>query len=179
VRRTPLALALAALAAAPAGAAALEPRFDHRDTHGPFAELVLVHDAVARAGAPTASWSHAAVRAGWGFDVSGDGDELLFGAAVSPRWPDDPDRTRVLASLDARYRGYFGSEQLKTFFDVGLWVPLRSRLAAGPLVGIGAAWDFSRSAGVYAAASFGTAFGEARIASLAISAGAQLRFDVR
>ncbi len=178
MRRTPVALAVAALAAAPAGAAALEPRYDHRDTHGPFAELVLVHDAVARPSEPTASWSHSAVRAGWGFDVSGDGDELLFGGAASLSWPDDPDRTRVLASLDARYRGYFGSEQLKTFFDVGLWVPVRSRLAAGPLVGIGAAWDFSRSAGVYAAASFSTAFGGARIASLALSAGAQLRFEM-
>lgn len=177
MRRT-LALALAALAAAPACATALEPRFDHRDTHGPFAELVLVHDVVARAGEPTASWSHSAVRAGWGFDVSGDGDELLLGGAVSSSWPRDPDRTRVLASADARYRGYFGSEQLKTFFDVGLWVPVRSRLAAGPLVGLGAIWDFSRGAGVYASASFSTAFGEARIASLAISAGAQLRFEL-
>ncbi len=178
MRRSPLALALAALAAAPAGAAALEPRFDHRDTHGPFAELVLANDFVARAGEPTATWGHLAVRAGWGFDVSGDGDELLLGGAVAPRWPEDPDRTRVLASVDARYRGYFGTEQLKTFFDVGLWVPIRSRLAAGPLVGIGAAWDFSRGAGVYASASFSTAFGEARIASLAISAGAQLRFEL-
>ena len=178
MRRTPFALALAALAAAPARATALEPRFDHRDTHGPFAELALVHDAVARPSEPTATWSHPAVRAGWGFDVSGDGDELLFGGAVSSSWPDDPGRTHVLASLDARYRGYFGSEQLKTFFDVGLWVPVRSRLAAGPLVGIGAIWDFSRGAGVYAAAAFSTAFGEARIASLWISAGAQLRFEL-
>jgi hypothetical protein len=162
----------------PSGASALEPRFDHRDTHGPFAELVLAHDVVARAGDPTASWTHPAVRAGWGFDVSGDGDDLLVGGAVSGSWPDDPGRRRVLASADARYRGYFGSEQLKTFFDVGLWVPLRSRLAAGPLVGIGAAWDFSRAGGVYAAASFSTAFGEARIASLAISAGAQVRFEL-
>ncbi|HEX9052398.1 MAG TPA: hypothetical protein VF841_17860 [Anaeromyxobacter sp.] len=176
--RRPLALLLAALAAAPAGAAALEPRFDHRDTLGPFAELVLVHDAVARPGQPTASWSHTAVRAGWGFAVSGDGDEILLGGAMSLGWPDDPGRTRVLASADARYRGYFGSEQLKTFFDVGLWVPFRSRLAVGPLVGIGTVWDFSRGAGIYAAASFSTALGEARIASLAISAGAQLRFEL-
>ncbi len=178
MRRTTLALAAAALAAAPTVARALEPRFDHRDTHGPFAELAIVHDVVARAGEPTASWSHAAVHAGWGFDLTGDGDELLLGGAASTSWPGDPERTRVLASVDARYRGFFGSEQLKTFFDVGVWVPLRDRLAAGPLVGIGTAWDFSRRAGVYAAASFSTAFGQARIASLALSAGAQLRFDM-
>ncbi len=167
-----------ALAAAPAGAGALEPRFDHRDEHGPFAELVLVHDVVARAHEPTAALTHGAVHAGWGFDPTGDGNELLFGGTAALSWPADPERTRVLASLDGRYRGYFGSEQLKTFFDVGLWVPLRSRLAAGPLVGIGLAWDFSRRGGVYAASSFSTAIGEARIASLAISAGAQLRFEM-
>ncbi len=177
MRPGPLALA-AVVAAVPAAASALEPRYDHRDQHGPFAELVFVHDAVARPSEPTASWSHAAVHAGWGFDPTGDGNELLFGGALALSWPDDPDRTHVLASVDGRYRGYFGSEQLKTFFDVGLWVPLRSRLAAGPLVGIGTAWDFSRRGGVYASASFATAFGEARIASLSLSAGAQLRFEM-
>ncbi len=177
-RRALLALVSVAVAALPAGGAALEPRFDHRDMHGPFADLVLVHDAVARPSEPTASWSHAMVHAGWGFDPTGDGGELLLGGSVSLSWPDDPDRTHVLATVDARYRSYFGSEQLKTFFDVGVWVPVRSRLAAGPLVGLGAAWDFSRRGGVYAAASFSTAFGEARIASLAVSIGAQLRFDM-
>ncbi len=175
----PSRLVLGVLAAAvPAPGSALEPRYDHRDLHGPFVELVLVHDAVARPSEPTASWGHAAVHAGWGLDPTGDGNELLFGGTVALTWPDDPDRTRVVASVDGRYRGYFGSEQLKTFFDVGIWVPLRSRLAAGPLVGLGTAWDFSRRGGVYASASFATAFGEARIASLSVSAGAQLRFEM-
>jgi hypothetical protein len=84
----------------------------------------------------------------------------------------------VLLELDARYRGYFGSEQLKTFFDVGAWAPLRSRLAIGPLVGIGVAWDYARSGGLYVAASFGTAFGQARIAEGSVSAGWQLRFEM-
>jgi hypothetical protein len=170
--------ALAVLAAVPVLAAALEPRFDHRDTHGPFLEALRAHDTVARSGEATASSWRNAVRAGWGFDASGEGDELLFGATLALSWPDDPDRTRVLAALDARYRGYFGTEQLKTFFDVGLWVPVRDMLAAGPLVGLGLAWDFGRRSGVYAAAAFATAFGEARIASLSVSAGAQLRFGV-
>jgi len=180
VRRTrPLAALLAlALAALPAGAAALEPRFDHRDTHGVFAEVLLAYDTVARSGEPTASAWRPGLHAGWGFDVTGEGDDLLFGAALALHWPDDPERTQVLVALDVRYRGYFGTEELKTFFDVGVWAPVYERLALGPLVGIGAAWDFGRGGGVYASAAFATAFGEARVASLVLSAGAQLRFDL-
>lgn len=172
--------AAAALAAAgaPAVGAALEPRYDHRDSHGPFVEGLLAYDAVARSGEPTTSRWRPAVRAGWGFDATGEGDELLLGASLALRWPDDPERTRVLAAVDARYRAAFGTEQLKTFFDVGAWAPLHARLAIGPLVGIGLAWDFGRGGGAYASAAFATAFGEARIASLSLSAGAQLRFDL-
>ena len=47
---------------------------------------------------------------------------------------------------------------------IGVWAPVVSRLAAGPLVSIGLAYDFSRAGGVYAAGGFATAFGEARIA---------------
>jgi hypothetical protein len=39
-------------------------------------------------------------------------------------------------------------------------------------------YDFSRAGGLYAAGSFATAFGEARVASFALSLGAQLRFEI-
>ncbi len=170
---------LAALAlAVPAAAAALEPRFDHRDTHGPFVEALVAHDTVARSGRPSASSWRPAARVAWGLDVSGEGDELLLGASVALRSFDDPGRERVLLDADARYRGYFGTEGLKTFFDLGVWAPLRSRLAGGPLVGLGVAYDFSRFGGAYLAAAFATAFGEARIASLSVALGAQLRFEL-
>ena len=173
------ALALAAaLALVPGLAAALEPRFDHRDTHGPSAEALLAHDTVARPGSSSASSWRSGLRLAWGLEVSGEGDEVLVGASLALGSPDDPERTRVVLAADARYRGYFGSEQAKTFFDVGVWVPVRSRLAVGPLVGIGVAYDFSRAFGVHLAGSFATAFGEARIASFGVSAGAQLRFEL-
>jgi len=169
---------LAVALAGPAAGAALEPRFDHRDAHGPSVEAVVAHDAVARSGVATASSWRPAVRVAWGFDVSGVGDDLIAGATVALRPFHDPERERVLLGVDVRYRGYFGTEELKTFFDVGAWAPLRSRLAVGPLVGLGAAYDFSRSFGVYVAASFATAFGEARVASFSGGMGAQLRFDL-
>jgi hypothetical protein len=171
-------VALAAALALPAATAALEPRFDHRDTHGPLAELMLAHDTVAKAGSPTASTWRPAARVAWGFDVSGVGDDLIVGATVALRSFDDPDRGRVLLALDARYRGYFGTEELKTFFDLGVWAPLRSRFAVGPLAGLGVAYDFSRRAGVYATGTFATAFGQARIASFGAAVGAQVRFEL-
>ena len=88
----------------------------------------------------------------------------------------DSEREKVLQAFDARYRSYFGTDEWKTFFDVGLWAPVATRMAIGPLVGIGAAYDFSRPFGVYFQGGFATAFGQARIASLSLSAGAQLRF---
>ncbi len=177
MRIIPLAVALSVLAAAaPSRAPALEPRFDHRDMHGPFAEVLVAHDSVARSGIPTTEAWRPAVRAGWGFDVTGEGNDLLVGGTVALRWPDDPNRMHVRASVDARYRAYFGTEELKTFLDLGAWVPVSQRLAVGPLAGLGLAWDFGRGGGVYASAAFATAFGQARIASVEVSAGAQLRF---
>jgi hypothetical protein len=172
------AAALAAALALPAAAAALEPRFDHRDTHGPFAEVSFWHDTVAKAGSATVSAWRPSARIAWGFDVSGVGDDLIVGATAALRSFDDPERGRVLLALDARYRGYFGTDELKTFFDLGAWAPLRSRLAVGPLAGLGLAYDFSRWSGVYATGTFATAFGQARVASFGAAVGGQIRFDL-
>jgi len=158
----------------PAGA--LEPRYDHRDTHGPFVEALLARDTVALPGGGSASSWRPGIRVAWGLDASGEGDEVLVGVTIGLDLSGDPARERVLLAGDLRYRSYFGTEEAKTFFDIGLWVPVRSRLAAGPLVGLGFAYDFSRSSGVYLAGAFATAFGEARIASGSLSAGAQFRF---
>jgi hypothetical protein len=171
------ALALAALLAGPGAAAALEPRFDHRDQQGPVLEALVAYDTVSISGEPTRSGYRPALRLAWGADVTGDGDELVAGLTGSLRSWSDPGRTRVLLAADLRYRIYFGTEELKTFFDVGLWAPLRSRLAVGPLAGIGLQYDISRAGGFFASGGFGTAFGQVRVASFLLSAGAQLRFE--
>ncbi|WP_242395743.1 hypothetical protein [Anaeromyxobacter oryzisoli] len=171
------AAALAAAVLAGGSARALEPRFDHRDEHGPFVQAVLGHDSVAVSGKPTASSFRSALRLAYGFDVTGEGDEIVLGAEGALRSWDDPARTHVNLALDARYRAYFGTEELKTFFDAGIWVPVRSRLAAGPLIGAGLAYDFSRTSGVFLAGGVATAFGQARVASFSASLGAQLRFE--
>jgi hypothetical protein len=173
---TPRAALLCALALAPAAAGALEPRYDHRDTNGPSVDLGLARDTVAISGQPSVSRWRPTLRLAWSFDATGEGGEVVFGAQGSPRGT-DPGDAHVGLSLDARYRGYFGLDVWKTFFDVGLWAPLVPRLAAGPLVGLGLAWDPSRAFGLYAGGSFSTAFGGARIASFGLAVGAQIRFE--
>jgi hypothetical protein len=171
-------LAVLALFVSPVLTAALEPRFDHRDTYGPLVAAVAGRDTVARSEGGSASSWRPAIRLGWGFDLAGDGNDLLVGAAFSLASHDDPRRERVLLGADARYRAFFGTEELKTFFDVGVWAPIRSRLSVGPLVALGVAYDFSRVAGVSLAGSFATAFGAARVASFELALGGHLRFEM-
>jgi hypothetical protein len=169
-----LALAGACLTA-PVVAIALEPRFDHRDQQGLLAELGVARDSVVVGGLTTASF-RPSLRVAWGFDLSGEGDELQLGGTVRLGSWSDPQRLKCLYGVDARYRAYFGSEELKTFVEIGLWANLASRLAFGGLAGVGLAYDPSRAWGFYAAARFGGGFGEARIASVSVASGVQLRW---
>lgn len=169
-----LGIVLGLLAAAPA--AALEARYDHRDQASLLVEPLLAYDSVAITGRTTHSAFLPTLRFAYGFDPLGDGNEVILGAQVKVGGWSDPERHSVLAGLDARYRAYFGTEQWKTFLDVGAWAPLRSRFAVGPLVGIGVAYDYARAGGVYVDGSFGSGFGQARIATFTLGAGWQTRW---
>lgn len=162
--------------AAPCGALALEPRFDHRDQQGVLVALETWRESVAVSGRPTLTEVRPRLRVGWAFDLFGEGDELILGGAMRLGDWRDAEGERFLLGLDARYRGYFGTEELKTFFEVGVWGELKNRLAIGPQVGIGLAYDPSRAWGGFVSLHFGTAFGDARIASAGASAGVQFRF---
>ncbi len=165
----------AACMSAPALAAALEPRFDHRDQQGLLAELGVARDSVVVGGLTNASY-RPSLRVAWGFDLSGEGDELQLGGTVRLGSWSDPRKVKRLYGIDAMYRAYFGSEELKTFVEIGVWANLASRLAAGGLAGIGLAYDPSRAWGFYAAARFGGGYGEARITSVEVVSGLQLRW---
>ena len=173
--RRALAAAAALLPAAFAGA--LEPRYDHSDSHGPVVELLTSWDSLGVSGRTTDVW-RPALRVGWGLDVTGEGGEVIVSADLALRRWDDPGRDHVLLSGSARYRTYFGTEQWKTFFEAGLWLPVRSRLAVGPLVGLGVILDFSRDYGVFAGGEFSSAFGDGRVVSIAALAGFQVRFAI-
>jgi hypothetical protein len=174
---SPLRAIAAAALVLPLAAAGLEPRFDHRDTYGPVLETLVARDTVSASGIPSTSAWRPALRLGWGFDVTGEGGELILSADL-PLQGDDPERDGVRYAASARYRGYFGTEELKTFFEVGAYVPITPNLAGGPLVGLGLIYDFSRRGGVFAGTEFATSLGEARVFTLAFLAGAQLRFEL-
>lgn len=174
--RALLVLAAICPALSPGLTEALEPRYDHRDLRGIVIEPLLAYDTVAVSGRPTRSSWRPSVRIAYGWDPLGEGNELFLGAQARLAGFDDPDREKVRFALDARYRSYFGTEQWKTFFELGVWAPLSSRLAVGPLVGLGVVYDFSRSTGLFLDGVFATAFGQARIASFQASAGWAYRF---
>jgi hypothetical protein len=167
---------LLALALAPALAAALEPRFDHRDQAGLSLETLLAHDTVAINGQPTRSFWRPALRLAYDWDPFGDGNELFLGLQPALTSWSDPGRRKIRVAIDARYRAYFGLDEWKTFFEVGLWAPLSSRAAVGPLATLGVAYDLSRAGGLYADVGFATGLGAARIATFTASAGGQVRF---
>jgi hypothetical protein len=171
-RLAPVLLALLLPAAVPA----LEPRYDHRDQQGALLALETWRETVVVSGVRTRSDFRPRLRAGWGFDLSGEGDELILSATTRIDSWEDPEAMRFLYGLDARYRGYFGTEELKTFFEVGVWSELKSRFAVGPAVGLGVAYDPNRRWGAFFSVHFATGFGEARIASFGASAGVQLRY---
>jgi hypothetical protein len=170
-------IAVAVAFLSPLAVRALEPRFDHRDQQGVEVSLGYGRESVAVSGQPTWTGERPTLHVAWGFDVSGEGDELLFGSGVRLSGWSDPEGSRVLVSADSRYRGYFGTDELKTFFEVGLWVSLASRLSAGPLVGLGLAWDFDRTYGVFAGGQFATSLGQSRVAGFQASAGFQYRWE--
>jgi hypothetical protein len=170
------ALLLAALAALlPAAAGALEPRYDHRDSHGPVLDFVTAYDSVTASGTTHTSW-RPALRAGWGMDVTGEGSEVIVAGDLTLKSWSDPAEEHVLFSATARYRTYFGTEEWKSYFEAGAYLPVRSRLAIGPLIGLGVVHDFSQDWGSFLGAEFGTAFGNGRVVTFAAVAGVQLRF---
>ncbi len=163
---------LATLALA-APAAALEPRFDHREEDGIFAEMGASRDTVS-AGGLSATQVVPSLRLAYGADLVGDGSEFSLGAAL--RLGSSAGAGGVRYAADLRYRGYFGTDELKTFFDVGLWAPFSTRWAIGPRVGLGTIYDFDRRLGIYLSIGFGTGFGQMRVVALEAGAGVHWRW---
>ncbi len=159
-------LGVAALGIAPASRA--DERFDHRGSIG-----LLV--------GAGGEYGSAAIGQGvvQGFRLDGDlgatlavgvdGNEVLAlarGTFLGPR----PDW-----SLTLGYRGYFGQERLKTFFDLGAALHSMSALSAGPRLGFGLQYELSPVAGFYAGIAAQIGFGQAIRFDGEVVAGLQLR----
>jgi hypothetical protein len=177
IARAPFVACLAGAALlVPAVAGALEPRFDHRDQQGPTVEGLYARD-FTWSGSSSGSSQRGAVRVAWGFDPTGDGDELFFGTTLSVLDGEGTSRDRVKLTLDTRYRVCVGTEEFKTLFDIGLWGSVAERVAVGPLVGLGFMYDFSRNFGVFTSGFLGAGIGQSRIVSFGGGAGLQFRYE--
>jgi hypothetical protein len=166
---------VAALLAVPAGVRALEPRYDHRDQLGVIAELDATRvTATTQGGLSRSAYDLASLRLAFSFDVGDEGDEIQLGGGWSPAASGDLALTAW--SVDARYRGFFGSEELKTFFDAGLVVAVSPRLAAGPRLGFGVMYDLDRAWGLFVSLGVSTAFGEFRGFGIGLGIGVQFRW---
>ncbi|MGB8929744.1 MAG: hypothetical protein WCC48_00685 [Anaeromyxobacteraceae bacterium] len=160
----------------PGLAGALEPRFDHRDQRGPTVEALAVRDVI-WTGHSSMSADRGAVRVAWGFDPSGDGDEVFFGTTLSVLQGTGTGADRVKLTLDTRYRACVGTEEFKTLFDVGIWGSVADRVAVGPLVGLGFIYDFNRNFGVLTSGFLSAGIGESRIVSFGGGVGLQFRYE--
>jgi hypothetical protein len=171
------AASLAAALLAPQRSQGLEPRFDHRELRGPQVEAVAVRDVVWTGSAQASTSVRGAVRVAWGFDPTGDGDEIFVGTTVTAVDLTGANENRVRLTFDGRYRACVGTEELKTVFDLGIWVSAADRLAAGPLVGVGLMYDFSRNIGLLASGFVGAAIGRGRVFSAGGGIGINYRFE--
>jgi hypothetical protein len=171
-----LALGVALAAALPRPAEALEPRFDHRDERGLVADVALTRDNVSVGTGLSFPSFAPALRVAYSFDADGAGDEVQLGLVSRLHgWLLEGE----LASLgaDARWRGFFGTEELKTFFELGARGIVYPRLAGGPRAAFGIAYDPNRAYGFFASIGFFAAFGKMTVVSAEIGAGIQLRFE--
>ena len=87
-------------------------------------------------------------------------------------------KSEQLTISDPRLLAEFVSpDELKTFFELGLWAPLLPSLAGGPRAGVGIGWDPSRRFGLYASLGFGAALGRHLFVALDFGVNAQVRFE--
>lgn len=171
-----LALWAALAVALPRPGEALEPRFDHRDERGLVADVALTRDNVS-VGTGLAFPSFApALRVAYSVDADGVGDELQLGV-VSRLFGWRLENEAASLGLDARWRGFFGTEELKTFFELGARGVVYPRLAGGPRAAFGVAYDPNRAYGFFASIGFLGVFGKMTVVSAEIGAGLQLRFE--
>lgn len=160
-------LALGALLLAPAAAAA--EKYDHQ---GSLCAVLAPGVAFATS---SSSLAVPVVGARWSAQVGGGvaideyGRELLVLARASGRG------SAVDAAALVGFRGYFGDERLRTFFDLQLAVPLWPMLAAGPRLGAGVQYELSPVAGAFCAAGVQLGLGAALLYAGDFSCGVQLR----
>jgi hypothetical protein len=142
------------------GGAQAAERFDHRGAAGLLVGTGLEHKEQVGFGGERDGGPRALLDLGGTAAVGHSGNEFtLFGRAAlggpGVNW-----------ALVGGYRGFFGADRLKTFFDLDLAAQVWPAFTLGPRIGFGAQYELSPLFGVIAAAA-----GQ-------LGAGAGLRFSV-
>lgn len=171
----PFAAAVLALALPGSAAAAYtfeEARLDHRGQPSLFVAPVLEHLIVDRTGEETETGTGLLAEVAWGVPLSDEGGEGLVGLRAGAGLDDGEARLAPFA----RYRGYYGDEAWKTFFDVGVFVRVEPVWGGGARLGFGTQYDPTENLGLFAGLGGGIAYGDGLQASIDFLAGLQLRF---
>lgn len=157
-------------------------RFDHRGAVG----LLLGAEWVAKDSLPIAGYRDAGLKPGLDLGVSRaigvDGNELALslsvifplGCTVVAGSVYNPCTVYDVA-LFGGYRGYFGQDRLKTWFDLDAALHFSPQVTAGPRIGFGLQYELSPVLGAYAGLVGELGFGAGLRFSAQLVAGVQLR----
>jgi len=152
-------------------AAGLVPIEDHRDQWGLTLSLGTAFDTVATPGS-TKDYHPGflpMLEVGGTLAVSDNGDELSLRVRLV-------DLGQLGPQFLFGYRGYFGDEAFKTFFQADLFFTTDPYWGLGAHAGLGAQYDFNRTWGAFLQAGFGVTFGSAIFVAFDTQLGGQLRF---
>jgi hypothetical protein len=160
------ALLFALISSAPAAAA------DRLDHHGAVGLLIGSGLDVRQAASPTGNAQtglRLPIDLGGTYNVGHDSNELklvLRGELLG---------TNFIGSIYGGYRGYFGHDAWKTFFDLDLRADLFPQLTAGPRMGLGVQYEVSSLIGVYCALAAHVGAGQGIRFGGELTVGVQLR----
>ena len=143
-------------------------RWDHRGAVGLLAGVGLdVQDRVKGQLATEQAGRFAGILGGT-FAIGNDGNELkLFVQAFA--------RAGTAWAVSAGYRGYFGQERFKTFYDLDGRFDVSPVFTVGPRLGLGLQYEATQTLGVFATLATHIGVGNGVVFSGEVFVGVQLR----
>lgn len=103
------------------------------------------------------------------YNIGHDSSELklvLRAELLGPQW---------IGVIYGGYRGYFGADAWKTFFDLDLRVDALPKITAGPRMGIGVQYELGSLVGIYSALAAHVGAGQGIRFGAELTIGVQLR----
>jgi hypothetical protein len=143
-------------------------RLDHRGALGLLLGTGLELGELVQSGT-FEEYARPEVSLGFSVPVGVEGNELKAWARAAKA------SEAVAWSFIAGYRGYFGSEQFKTFIDLDAAFDFGPKRAVGPRLGFGLQWEIGSTAGIFAGVAARAGVGSHIRFAAELFAGLQLR----